>query len=312
MKAVDAPARRVRPRSLRAGADEESGDADRWVVSYADFITLLFAFFVVMYSISSVNDGKFRVLSESMVAVFQEDGSLPAVVDLGGGLPNLYRLPTDAEGGDPKRLLEQAALDDFPVPVSEIDPRDLRSEQLAKKVEHVLKGAIEMEQVNVRETEQWTEVQLDSEFMFETGQGLLSEAAAPLIDKVAAIVRETDTPVRIEGFTDDIPVSGGPFGSNWALSAARAASVADAFTKAGIEPERLSATGFGELFPVADNATVEGRQQNRRVVIAIAKHRQVAHASVTAGPDDGLVEELTPLQTLQRVTELPPPATIEI
>lgn len=309
---VPAP-RRVRPRSLRAGSEEEEGDADRWVLSYADFITLLFAFFVVMYSISSVNDGKFRVLSESMVAVFQEDGALPTVVDFGGGMPGMYRTPTEDLGGAPVRVLEQAALDDFPVPVSEIDPRDLRTDQLAKQVEHVLKGAIEMEQVNVRETEDWTEVQLDSEFMFDSGQGRMNEAAAGLIEQVAAIVRETDTPVRVEGFTDDIPVAGGPYGSNWELSAARAASVAHAFTQAGVEPERLSATGFGDLFPVADNATVEGRRENRRVVVAIAKHRNVGTASVTAAPGgEALVEELPPLQTLERVTELPAPATIEI
>ena len=175
---------------LRAFAEDAEDDEDRhrWVLSYADFITLLFAFFVVMYSVSSVNAGKFRVLSESMSTVFHEAPDLPAPVDLGGGMPGIYQHPGAPDGGTPSRMLEVVALDDFPVPVAEINPSDRRTVDLAKKVEHVLKGAIEMEQVNVRESENWTEIELDSEFMFATGQGRLSQQAKQLIAKVANVI----------------------------------------------------------------------------------------------------------------------------
>ena len=303
---------RYRSRLRSVADDPDDDDRDRWILSYADFITLLFAFFVVMYSVSSVNAGKFRVLSESMVTVFHEEPSLPAPVDLGGGMPGLYRHPGELDAGSPSRMLEVVALDDFPVPVAEIDPRDLRSADLARKVEQVLKGAIEMQQVNVRESENWTEVELDSEFMFATGHGRLSEKATNLLAKVAPLVQATDTPVRVEGFTDNIPVTGGVYGSNWELSAARAANVVEALATAGVEPERMSATGFGELHPVADNATWDGRRRNRRVVIAIAKHQQVpdAGASLAAAGRDR--EEALPLKTLQRIPHLPGPETIRL
>ena len=136
-------------RRLLGDATDEGEISDRWILSYADFITLLFAFFVVMYSISLVNDGKFRVLSESTATVFHDESPLPAPVDLGGSMPGIYRYPGAEEGGSPSRMLEFVALDDFPVPVAEIDSWDLHSDQLARKVEQILKGAIEMKQVNV-------------------------------------------------------------------------------------------------------------------------------------------------------------------
>ena len=285
---------------LRSFADDEDDDEarNRWILSYADFITLLFAFFVVMYSVSSVNAGKFRVLSESMTTVFHAAPDLPAPIDLGGGMPGIYQHPGAPDGGIPSRMLEVVALDDFPVPVAEINPSDRRTVDLAKKVEHVLKGAIEMEQVNVRESENWTEIELDSEFMFATGQGRLSERATQLIAKAATVIQATDTPVRVEGFTDNIPVTGGAYGSNWELSAARAANVVESLATAGVEPERMSATGFGELHPVGDNASRDGRRQNRRVVVAIAKHKQVPGASASLAAIGQDREEVLPLRTL--------------
>ena len=284
---------------------EDDTDRDRWVLSYADFITLLFAFFVVMYSVSTVNAGKFRVLSESMVTVFQEEPDLPAPIDLGGGMPGIYQHPGAEDGGAPSRILEVAAQDDFPVPVAEINPNDLQSADLTHKVERMLKGAIEMEQVNVRESENWTEIELDSEFMFATGRGRLSEQATALIAKVAAAAQATDTPVRVEGFTDNVPVTGGVYGSNWELSAARAANVVESLATAGVEPERMSATGFGELHPVADNTSRAGRRKNRRVVVAIAKHKQVPDASASLAAIGQDREEALQLRTLQRIGQLP-------
>ena len=284
---------------------EDDTDRDRWVLSYADFITLLFAFFVVMYSVSTVNAGKFRVLSESMVTVFQEAPDLPAPIDLGGGMPGIYQHPGAEAGGAPSRILEVVAQDDFPVPVAEINPNDLQSADLTHKVERMLKGAIEMEQVNVRESENWTEIELDSEFMFATGRGRLSEQATALIAKVATAAQANDTPVRVEGFTDNVPVTGGGYGSNWELSAARAANVVESLATAGVEPERMSATGFGELHPVADNTSRAGRRKNRRVVVAIAKHKQVPDASASLAAIGQDREEALQHRTLQRIGQLP-------
>ena len=289
-----------RASSTRDAHDDEL-DPNRWVVSYADFITLLFAFFVVMYSISSVNDGKFRVLSESMVTVFQQEVPMPAPVDLGGGMPGQYNLPgPQEEGSQPQRPFEEIAEDAFPVPVTDIS----RENVTPGEIEKVLKEPIELKDARIRQSEHWIEIELDGEFMFGSGQARLSPAAKPTMDKIAALVQATTTPVRVEGFTDNVPVRAGVYGSNWELSAARAGSVAETFVDHGVDPARLSATGFGEMHPIADNATVEGRKLNRRVVIAIAKHKQVPGASVTLAGTADAAEEL-PLNTLERVSELP-------
>ena len=294
-------------RRMERDADMDEADtAHRWVLSYADFITLLFAFFVVMYSISSVNDGKFRVLSDSMESVFRSAEPLPAPIDLGGGMTGIGRLPdNDTNGGQPTRALEEIVQDDFPVPVTAIDAHDVT----AGEIEKVLKYPIELDNVRIRQSEEWIEVELDGEFAFQSGQARLSNAAEPTISRLAALIKASTTPVRVEGFSDNVAVQNGVYGSNWALSAARAGSVAASFVARGVDAQRLSATGFGELHPVADNATAQGREKNRRVVIAIARHPQVPGASVSLAARGDSAEEV-PLEILKRVSVLPGPEEI--
>ncbi len=294
----------------RLDREAEQDDADnthRWVLSYADFITLLFAFFVVMYSISSVNDGKFRVLSDSMESVFRTAEPLPAPIDLGGGMTGVGRVPdNDSQGGQPTRALEEVAQDDFPVPVTAVDAHDVT----AGEIEKILKDPIELDNVRIRQSEEWIEVELDGEFAFASGQAQLSKAAEPTISRLAALIKTSTTPVRVEGFSDNVAVQNGVYGSNWELSAARAGTVAATFVARGVDGRRLSATGFGELHPVADNNTAQGREKNRRVVIAIARHPQVPGASVSLAARGDSPEDV-PLETLQRVSVLPGPEEIK-
>lgn len=297
---VELPRRRRRAR--RPDLEEES-DASRWVVSYADFITLLFAFFVVMYSISSVNDGKLRVLSESMEKSFKQPPPLPAPVDLGGGMPGRDRDGEAETAAAP--LIEALApvADGALIPVEDLMAED--SVDFAATVEKVLAEPVGSGQVRVRQSEDWTEIELDGGFLFSSGNARLAPDAEAVFKRLVPLLQATDTPVRVEGYTDNVPPRGGVHGSNWELSAARAASVAEAFAKAGVESARLSATGFGDLHPIATNATHDGRRKNRRVVIAVARHKQVPRASATlaAAADDA--SEALPPQALQRVSELP-------
>ena len=294
----------------RLDREAEQDDADnthRWVLSYADFITLLFAFFVVMYSISSVNDGKFRVLSDSMESVFRTAEPLPAPIDLGGGMTGVGRMPdNDSQGGQPTRPLEEVAQDDFPVPVTAIDAHDVT----AGEIEKVLKDPIELDNVRIRQSEEWIEVELDGKFAFASGQAQLSKAAEPTISRLAALIKTSSTPVRVEGFSDNVVVQNDVYGSNWELSAARAGNVAATFVARGVDAQRLSATGFGELHPVANNDTAHGREKNRRVVIAIARHPQVPGASVSLAARGDSPETL-PQEALQRVSVLPGPEEIK-
>ncbi len=264
---------------------DDEVQADRWILSYADFITLLFAFFVVMYSISSVNDGKFRVLSASLIEVFQRrargEESLAVPTSLDGELDVAHWLS---------------------------DPLALRADDLAAVVEGLAAARAEVS-ASVRESDDWTEIELPAGAAF-TDDGRLADAGAAFIDDLAELARTVDVPVRIEGFTDNVPVAATDPGSHWERSAARAAAVAARLVAAGVDPRRVSATGFGAQYPVASNASAEGRARNRRVVIAIARHAEVpaAAASLAARAER---EELAP-RTLQRITELPGPEVITL
>lgn len=296
---------------LRAPAEDEDHGRERWLVSYADFITLLFAFFVVLYSISSVNAGKFRVLSHSINTVFSEDVTRAAPVDLGGGAPPVTGLLDGAPNVAP---LDQPAVDTAvagtPQPLAPPavpvvgTPRARIDEALAPFGQHG--------EVKVRETRDWLEVELGSEVLFDSGSAALNPAALPMLDRIATVIADMGYPARVEGFTDNVPLAGGPFGSNWGLSAARAASIAERLAAARVAPDKLAAVGYGEYRPVADNATDEGRRRNRRVVVAIAKHEGVTVlASEAAAEADALPPAPTETApTLQRIRQLPGPAEI--
>ena len=279
----------------------DNGGTGRWVISYADFITLLFAFFVVMYSISSVNDGKFRVLSDSMVTVFNAPSHRPVPIGLGGS-PE----PVDSTTAD---TLEEAALGQELEFDPDIKPLDLdETVSVRERVERAIAPFLDDADVTVRDGEMWVEVELPSELLFASGRAELSAAAPPFVQRMATALRGIETPIRVEGLTDNVPLRGGRFGSNWQLSAARAAALVDRFTTDGIDPTVMSAIGFGEFHPIASNDSEQGRRRNRRVVVAIAKHSMLALGGPVPEANSG-AERLTP-QTLQRVTRLPDPLGI--
>jgi len=276
---------------------DSSEDTGRWIVSYADFITLLFAFFVVMYSISSVNDGKFRVLSDSMTEVFNEPSHRPVPIDLGGS--PLTDEPTDAD------TLAEAALEEdeqrFELEVKPLDVDD--GAPAHERVQQALAPFIEDESVVVRDGQVWLEVELPSELLFSSGRAELNDKAGPVIETMASALRGVETPIRVEGFTDNVPITGGRYGSNWQLSAARSAALVDRFAGSGIDPVIMSAIGYGEFHPVADNTDADGRRANRRVVVAVAKHESVSGGSPVT--EVNTRAEVVPAQTLQRITQLP-------
>ncbi len=276
---------------------DEVDDTGRWIVSYADFITLLFAFFVVMYSISSVNDGKFRVLSDTMTTVFNEPAHRPVPIDLGGS-----PLPDEPLNAD--MLAEVALEEDEQRFDPDVKPLDIdEGAPVNERLTQALAPFIDDETVVVRDGQKWLVVELPSELLFASGRAELTEAAGPVIATMGAALRGVETPIRVEGFTDNVPVNGGRYGSNWGLSAARSAALVDRFTATGIDPANLSAIGYGEFHPVADNSEPDGRRANRRVVVAVAKHESVDGGKPVAGVNN-TVESL-PAQTLQRITELP-------
>lgn len=264
---------------------EDQVSHDRWLVSYADFITLLFAFFVVMYSISQVNEGKYKVLSDTFTEAFGSIGEEGLIV-----VDNPERNIDPFQVGElaqsnPLSVIElEAANVDSDEGKSQIDRETISEDQVEKthelsaeftEINNQLDGAfgdlIRDDLLTVRGNEEWLEVELKSSLLFTSGGSDLSNEALELLSAIAEILQNQDNPVRVEGFTDNQPINTLQFPSNWELSAARASSVVQLFIEEGINPGRLAAIGYGEHQPIADNANEEGRAANRRVVLMISK-----------------------------------------
>ncbi|MFN3919287.1 MAG: OmpA family protein [Methylohalobius sp.] len=244
----------MRKRNLRS---EEGEKLERWLVSYADFITLLFAFFVVMYAISLIHKGDFKVLSESLDLAFQDR-------------QEARKVPEPIQVGETPRTLEPAIL--------EAAQEAARLAEAAERIEEVLAPYIEQELVAVKRNEFWIAVEMKSGILFASGSAELSPDADPVLTKLTEIVRELpDNPIYIEGHTDNVPIQTREFPSNWELSAARAASVVRRLIQHGVNPARMAAVGFGEHHPVADNSTEVGRYRNRRVVLVLQAKNAVRY-----------------------------------
>lgn len=224
---------------------EEHVDNHRWVVSYADFITLLFAFFVVMYAISSVNDSKYKSLSEGMKSAFNKKDQNKAT----------QSTDNKKDGPEEKKTkgLYKDGLDDLKKSLSELEDGDFK----------------------INRQDGWIELNIKAGSLFDSGNADLKPEALIKLMKLAGRIKEYDFPVIIEGYTDNIPIETPQFPSNWELSAARAATVGRILNGFGISSDRILITGYGEQYPVTDNYTEAGRSQNRRVSIVIAKNRKV-------------------------------------
>lgn len=242
---------------------EEHENHERWLVSYADFITLLFAFFVVMYSLSSINEGKYRVLSDSLVQAFRsvsvnESGTQivlqPTPVPTGPiPVPRLDRAKTAAEQA--RQQAREAAVQ--------------KVRRMADEIRRVLKPLSDGGQVLVTEGANGIKVEINAEVLFAPGEALLGAQAVSALSAVAQVLAPAEFPIIIEGHTDNVPINTYRFPSNWELSAVRASSVVRLFVDAGVAPSRLTAAGYGDQRPVADNDTPENRSRNRRVTLLI-------------------------------------------
>ncbi len=246
---------------------EEHENHERWLVSYADFITLLFAFFVVMYSLSSVNEGKYRVLSDSLISAFEDPPKSLKPVQIGE--------PIKA----PAKLVEEPLIDLEPLVESQdkfstesVDSSGREKESMGRvgsRLERTLGGLIEQELISVTRTGKGLEVEINSSVLFESGSALLQAQAVPVLVEIAAIVKSVPNAIRIEGYTDNIPIETATYPSNWELSAGRAASIVHLFADENVDPFRMAAVGYGEYRPIALNDTAEGRKRNRRIVMLL-------------------------------------------
>lgn len=225
---------------------DEHDNTHRWVISYADFITLLFAFFVVMYAISSVNVSKYKSLSEGMKSAFNKKDQSQATIS------------TDTIKNGPEQRKTRGHF---------YDGLDFLKKSLSE---------LEDGSYHVNSKEGWIEVDMKAGSLFQSGTADLTPQALLKIMKLAGKIKDQPYTIIVEGYTDNIPIETPQYPSNWELSAARAASVGRALNTFGVNARRILVTGYGEQYPIADNATEDGRTANRRVNVIIVKDRGVA------------------------------------
>lgn len=274
---------------MRKPRHEEHVDSEKWAIPYADLMTLLLAFFVVMYSLSQINESKYRVLAESINQAFNGTGKViepvkPAQPARQVPLPDQARA---ANASPISQIAVPVAPRNLPVPGHEgaatdpgagNEPQAANLETISNEVARALQPWIDADQVAIRKSRSWLEIEIRTDVLFPSGIAQLTGPAQKVLDDVAGVLARFPNPIRIEGYTDNRPISTWKFPSNWELSAARAGSVARLFGSQGVDPSHIAIFGWGEYHPVASNATPEGRNRNRRIAIVVlgsqAMHRR--------------------------------------
>jgi chemotaxis protein MotB len=231
--------------------DEQTENHERWLISYADFITLLFAFFVVMYSISVVNEGKYKVFSTSLGDAF--GGKNPATYMSPGQVQPLIPLPTLLAKRRAESLRREKEL--------------LR--KLAQDLSSTLAPLVKEGKVRVTQNSRGVSVEINASVLFDPGEAKLTPESDAALRALAVLLKDDPHAVQVEGHTDIMPISNALFPSNWELSAVRASSVVRLFIDSGVDPGRLTVVGHAANIPVAPNTTAEGRARNRRVAVTI-------------------------------------------
>lgn len=245
----------VRHRRRRHAQPEHAENADRWLVSYADFITLLFAFFVVMYAISQVNEGKYKLLSDALIQAFKPEASLHGTSTANRVMPG-EGVRSAAEEG-------KARLD-----------------KIAQELVTSLGDLVKTGQVRVTESGLGLAIEINASVLFESAQADLMAQAMPVLASLAEVLIPLPNDIQVEGHTDSDPIRNTQFPSNWELSAARAGSVVRLFNAAGVASVRLVAVGYADTRNIAANDTLEGRARNRRVTVMILPEKVRNAASV--------------------------------
>ena len=227
---------------MKPPAPHGRGGHDRWLVSYADLVTLLLALFTTLYAASTIDAQKLGPISSSLREAFDA----PPIAAADGHDLGRIVTPTAVVGGQPNR------------------------EELPVRLARDLADALRLDRVTMHRDARGLILSLPEEAAFPTGRADITPEAEELIGRIAAAVAQEANAIRIEGHTDDVPIRTSRFTSNWELSTARASAVVEHLvTRAGLSPKRLSAAGYGEFHPRVPNDTPQNRARNRRIDIVI-------------------------------------------
>ena len=243
---------------MRKKREEDRDNHERWMISYSDFITLLFAFFVVMYATSSVNEGKYRTFGASLSDAFLNKTSAP---------PKSSRLlPSRPVPESGKSLLAEQ--------------RREKMQGIAQNILSVMSPLVNAGKVRVMQSNIGVTVEINASLLFKSGEADLEPKSVKALQAVAQVLKNDNHDIKVMGYTDDTPIRTPSFPSNWELSSARASSVVRLFAANGIDPARMVVEGYAENHPVDSNDTAAGRARNRRVTVMILAAAPVKETAI--------------------------------
>lgn len=240
-------------------------NTERWLLTYSDLITLLMIFFVVMYSMSNISASKYKQVAESLK------------LSMGGGKSVI--------GSDDTSSIKET-VDPEEIQQTDTDDQEKKLSELKSQVDKYLQDSKMSESVSSSINERGLIVSMNDTLLFDTGKADIKPEFQQKLVEIGKILNQLGNYMRIEGHTDNIPISNSEYSSNWKLSCDRASNVTEFLIKnAGIQPEKLSAIGYGEYRPVGDNSTDEGKAKNRRVDIVIlnSKFNAVEQSGTSGG-----------------------------
>jgi chemotaxis protein MotB len=253
-------------RRKKHGGEHEN--SERWLLTYADMITLLVAFFIMLYAMSVTNTAKFVKLAISVRSGFGNvTGNKPSILNgMGGGspLPAVSPITPVVKPSDPKDNQDGGT-----VSRREVEKEHEISDALKKAIEH----AALADHVAIHEEERGVVVSVVADkYTFDSGSAALKPALMPILDKIGGVIKQVPNNVRVEGHTDNLPIDTPQFPSNWQLSAIRASNVLCYFVSTGnAVPDRIDCVGYGSTKPIVPNTTEYNRAKNRRVEIVFLR-----------------------------------------
>ncbi|MDT8719502.1 flagellar motor protein MotB [Clostridium sp. 19966] len=248
--------------------EEEKENEERWLLPYSDFMTLLTIFFIVMYALSTVDSAKFKALSESLKGALGKGSTVISISDTGPGSTNNKGNITNTTNttktvkSDAEKAAEAAA-------AAEKAEQD-KLQELKKQVDKYMADNGLQPVVSTEINERGLVISLRDSAFFDSGQDAVKTAYENQIITIAKILNQMGNNMRVEGYTDNVPISNNKFKSNWQLSAARATNVVElVINKAGVDANKISGGFYGETRPVADNNSEDGKAKNRRIDIVV-------------------------------------------
>lgn len=233
----------------RKKRNNDSGGGSEWLNTYADMVTLLLTFFILMFSMSTMDAQKFQALANAFKSVLSgESGSTVFENTLSEGLEN-------TSGAEAEISMEQGHNSEY--------------EEIYNAVEELIDENNLQEVAQVKEDNRGVIIELKDKILFDSGKAEIKESSIPVLDKIYEVIEKLPNTIEIQGHTDNIPISNSSYKDNFSLSGARAYAVLDYYRNKGIPGGRLNYRGMGEFSPIAPNDTDENRSMNRRVNILI-------------------------------------------